>query len=77
MNVQVFFFDAAHRSLRSLTLLVEIGPVVKSFLFNFMDTPGHTCFSDEVTAGFRLSDGAVIVIDCIEGVTFYTEKLIT
>ena len=49
----------------------------KSYMFNFMDTPGHPCFSDEVTAAFRLSDGAVIVVDCIEGMTFYVERLIT
>ena len=49
----------------------------KSYMFNYMDTPGHPCFSDEVTAAFRLSDGAVIVVDCIEGVTFYVERLIT
>ena len=49
----------------------------KSYLFNFMDTPGHPCFSDEVTAAFRLSDGVVILVDCVEGMTFYIEKLIT
>jgi len=49
----------------------------KSYMFNFMDTPGHPCFSDEVTAAMRLSDGAVIVVDCIEGLTFYVERLIT
>ena len=46
-------------------------------MFNLMDTPGHPCFSDEVTAAFRLSDGVVIVIDCIEGMTFYSERLLT
>ena len=49
----------------------------KSYLFNFMDTPGHPCFSDEVTAALRLSDGVVILVDCVEGMTFYVEKLIT
>ena len=49
----------------------------KNYMFNFMDTPGHPCFSDEVTAAFRLSDAALIVVDCIEGMTFYVERLIT
>lgn len=48
----------------------------KSYLFNFMDTPGHPNFSDEVTAGLRLADGMLLVVDCIEGVTFYVERLI-
>lgn len=48
----------------------------KSYLFNFVDTPGHPNFSDEVTVGLRLSDGMLLVIDCIEGVTFQTERLI-
>lgn len=59
-----------------LTLLLQDNRE-KSHMFNFMDTPGHPCFSDEVTAALRLSDGAVIVVDCVEGVTFYTERLIT
>lgn len=48
----------------------------KSYLFNIMDTPGHPNFSDEVTVGMRLADGAVLVVDVVEGVTFYVEKLI-
>ena len=48
----------------------------KSYLFNFIDTPGHPNFSDEVTTGIRLADGMLLVVDCIEGVTFITERLI-
>ena len=46
-------------------------------MYNLMDTPGHPSFNDEVTAAMRLSDGALIVVDCIEGMTFYVERLIT
>lgn len=48
----------------------------KNYLINIMDTPGHPNFSDEVTASLRIADGMVLVVDCIEGVTFYTERLI-
>ena len=48
----------------------------KSYLFNFIDTPGHPNLSDEVTTGIRLADGMLLVVDCIEGVTFITERLI-
>lgn len=43
----------------------------KSFLFNIADTPGHPGFSDEVTIGMRLADAVVLVVDVVEGVTFY------
>lgn len=48
----------------------------KSFLLNIMDSPGHVNFSDEVTAAFRLSDGAVIFIDAAEGMMLNSERMI-
>lgn len=48
----------------------------KSYLFNIMDTPGHPNFSDEVCCSLRLSDGAVLVVDAIEGVMVNTERII-
>ena len=48
----------------------------KSFLFNFIDTPGHSNFFDEVQSTFRVADGVIIVIDVLEGITLHTEKVI-
>ncbi|KAJ3209977.1 hypothetical protein HDU67_005777 [Dinochytrium kinnereticum] len=48
----------------------------KSYLLNILDTPGHVNFSDEVSAAVRLVDGAVIVVDAVEGVMVTTEKMI-
>lgn len=48
----------------------------KSFLLNVIDTPGHTNFSDEATAAMRTVDGAVIVVDAVEGVMLSTERLL-
>eukprot|EP01132_Coremiostelium_polycephalum_P006280 gene6280-7825_t len=48
----------------------------KSYLCNIIDTPGHSNFSDEVSAAARLSDAAVIVVDALEGVMMQTERLI-
>lgn len=41
----------------------------KSFLTNLIDTPGHVNFVDEVASGMRLSDGLVLVVDVVEGVS--------
>ena len=48
----------------------------KHLLFNFMDTPGHVNFSDEVTASLRLADAVLLVVDAVEGVMCVTERVI-
>ena len=48
----------------------------KSHLVNFIDTPGHVNFVDEVAASLRLVDGVCLVVDVIEGVQVNTEQII-
>lgn len=48
----------------------------KHYLLNLYDTPGHVNFADEACMAMRVCDGVVIVVDVVDGVTMYVEKLI-
>ncbi|CAF4455672.1 unnamed protein product [Rotaria sp. Silwood2] len=44
----------------------------KKYLINLIDTPGHVDFSSEISTVVQLCDGAIILVDVVEGLRSQT-----
>ena len=48
----------------------------EEYLINLIDSPGHVDFSSETSSAVKLADGAIIVIDVVEGVCAQTRTIL-
>ena len=60
----------------SISVIYRSEKLNSNYLLNIIDVPGHIDFSYEIFSSLKMVDGALILIDVIEGICSQTESVI-
>ena len=63
-------------TMESSTISLSFELQQRKYLINLIDSPGHVDFSADVSMAVRLCDGALLVVDVVEGVCIQTHAVL-
>jgi elongation factor 2 len=63
-------------TIKSIGATINVDYAKQQYKLNVVDTPGHASFNQEVSCALRITDGCLIMIDCVEGIQVQTETVL-